>query len=59
MNHIKIDDVRGDIRIPNKITDIIKKKRLKWFCHMVYKNNVSNGIGINFTNKRCKVWKNN
>ena len=34
MNHIKIDDIRSDLGIPNKITDIIKKKKIKvvWSC---------------------------
>ena len=29
------------LRIPNKITDLIKKKRFKWFGHVVYKDNVT------------------
>ena len=37
MNYIKINDIRSVLGIPNKVTDIIKKKRLKWFGHMITK----------------------
>ena len=41
MNHIKMDDIRSDLGIPNKIIDIITKKRLKWFSHTLHKDNTS------------------
>ena len=35
MNHIKRNDIRSDLGIPTKINDIMKKKRLKRFDHIV------------------------
>ena len=55
MNHIKMDDIRSDLGIPNKIIDIIKKKRLKWFSHIVHKDNaiyISLSHKNNFINRR-------
>ena len=42
MNHINMDDIRSDLGIANAISDIIKKKRLKGFGYVLYKNNTSN-----------------
>ena len=33
INHAKMDDIRSNFGIPNKITDIIKKKRFELFGH--------------------------
>ena len=35
MNDIKMDNIKGDPGIPNIIIDIIKKKILKLFSHVV------------------------
>ena len=39
MNRIKTDDINNDLGILNKITDINKNKRLKWFGHVACKDN--------------------
>ena len=48
MYYIKIDDIRSDLRIPNRITDIIKKKDLKWFGYLIGKDNA---IYVNYSYK--------
>ena len=40
INHIKMVDMRSDLGMLNKITDIIKKKKLKWFGNGIHEDNV-------------------
>ena len=46
-----MDDIRNNLEISNKITDIIKKKRFKWFDYMVHKGNSSY---VNHSNKNLQ-----
>ena len=48
MNHIRMDDTKSDIGRQYKITDIIKKKRLKWFDDVVH---IDNANSVNYS---CK-----
>ena len=34
-------DIRIDLKIPNKMANIIKKEKFKWFGHVVHKDNAS------------------
>ena len=40
-NRIRMDEIRRALGIPSTIIDIVKKKRLKWYGHVVRKTNVS------------------
>ena len=40
INHIKMDGIRSDLEI-NEITEIIEKKRLKCFVHVIDENKAS------------------
>ena len=41
MNHIKIDDIKSDVGIGNKTSEIIRKKWLKWPGQVLYKDNAN------------------
>ena len=41
MNHFKRDNLTSGLEIANKVTEIIKKKEVKWFDLVVDKNNAN------------------
>ena len=54
-------DIRNDLRILNKITDIVKKKKFKMFCYVIYKNDasyVNRSYKNDFTNIKTMVLPN-
>ena len=55
-NHIKMDDIKIDIGVAYKITDIIKKKRLKLFDYVVRKYNIYDKRGHK-TTSACRLKK--